>query len=61
MKEFLMDLSVCFYTRSEFKSILNDSGFKIIDFHEEYWGSSFQKRVLFLRSWDRMLFIARQV
>lgn len=56
-KEFLMDLMVCFYTRSEFKSILNECGFKIIGTHEEYWSSTFKKRALFLRDWGRMLFI----
>ncbi len=60
-KEFLMGLSVCFYTRPEFESILNDCGFKTIDFHEEYWGNTFKKRFLFLQNWGRMLFIVKKV
>lgn len=60
-KEFLMDLKVCFYTRSEFKSILNDCGFEIIDFYEENWSNNFKKRALFLRNWGRMLFISKKV
>lgn len=60
-KEFLMGLGVCFYTRPEFESILNDCGFKIIDFHEEYWGSTFKARLLFLQNWGRMLFIVKKV
>lgn len=60
-KEFLMGLKVCFYTRSEFKSILNGCGFKIIDFYEEFWSNNLKKKALFLRNWGRMLFIVKKV
>ena len=60
-KEFFMDLKVCFYTRPEFKSILNDCGFKVIDFYEENWSDNFKKRALILRNWGRMLFIVKKV
>ena len=59
-EEFLMGLSVCFYTRQEFESILNDCGFKIINYHEEYFGNTFKKRFLFLQNWGRMLFISKK-
>ncbi len=32
-KEFLMDLSTCFYTRAEFSSILKKSGFEVVDYY----------------------------
>ena len=60
-EEFLMGLSVCFYTRPEFESILNDCGFKIINYHEEYFGNTFKKKFLFLQNWGRMLFISKKV
>lgn len=60
-KEFLIGLGVCFYTRPEFELILNDCGFKIVDFHEEYWDSTFKTRLLFLQNWGRMLFIVKKV
>lgn len=60
-KEFLAGLDVCFYSRLEFESILNDCGFKIIESYEEYWGNSFKKRLLFLQNWGRMLFIVKKV
>ena len=58
-EEFLLDLKVCFYTISEFKSILNDCGFKIVDSYQEYWGTSSKKRILFLKNWGRILFVVR--
>ena len=60
-KEFLAGLDVCFYGRSEFKSILNDCGFKIIGSYEEYWDNTFKKKLLFLENWGRMLFIVKKV
>ncbi len=57
VREFLMDLEVCFYTRSEFKSILDDCGFKIVGYHEEDWADNLRKRVLLLKNWGRMLFV----
>jgi len=42
-KEFLMGLSVCFYTRAEFSSILKKSGFEVVDYYQEFWGNTFKK------------------
>jgi len=59
--EFLINLNACFYTRSEFSSILNDCGFKIIHSREDRWADIFKKRALLLKDWGRMLFIAKKI
>lgn len=61
VKEFLMDLKVCFYTREEFNSLLTECGFKLINYHVEYWGETWKKNILFLKDWGRMLFIAKKI
>lgn len=57
ISEFLMGLSVCFYTRSEFQNTLDYCGFHIINKNEEYWANSWGKRAALLKNWGRMLFI----
>lgn len=57
VSEFLLGLSVCFYTRSEFQGILEGCGFRIKEYHQEYWGDSWKKRAALLKNWGRMLFI----
>jgi len=61
LREFLMDLEVCFYTRSEFRSMLSDCGFKIVDYNEEKWVDNLKKRVLFLKDWGAIQFILEKV
>jgi len=60
VQEFLIDLEVCFYTRPEFRSMLGDCGFKIVDYDEENWADNFKKRAIFLKDWGRMLFILKK-
>lgn len=60
-KEFLMGLVVCFYTRDEFKKILNECGYELVGYHEELWENSIKKKALLLKNWGRMLFIARKI
>jgi len=58
-KEFLLGLVVCFYTRDEFKKILFECGYELIDYYEEVWGETHKKKALFLKNWGRMLFILK--
>lgn len=55
--EFLMGLDVCFYTRSELKSIFKDNGFEIVDYYEENWENNVQKKLMLLKNWGRMCFV----
>jgi cyclopropane fatty-acyl-phospholipid synthase-like methyltransferase len=57
VSRFLMDLNVCFYTRSEFQTMLQDCGFRIVEKREEYWKDNWQKRAVLLKHWGRMMFI----
>lgn len=64
-KEFLAGLEVCFYTRSEFKSMLGDCGFEIVDYCEEYWVRTDIKRAMkkwamLVKDWGEMMFILRK-
>jgi SAM-dependent methyltransferase len=56
-KEFFMDLKVCFYSRPEFRLILSNAGFKIVNYRYECWANTYKKRALMLHNWGRMLFI----
>jgi SAM-dependent methyltransferase len=59
IKEFLMDLNVCFYTRQELKSLLLESGFVIVDCNEEYWDTNFKTNLMLLHKWGRILITAQ--
>ncbi|OPZ73231.1 MAG: Methyltransferase domain protein [Firmicutes bacterium ADurb.Bin456] len=59
-KEFLLGLNVCFYSRSEFTTILNNCGFEVVDYYEEKWADTYKKKALFLKDWGRMLFILKK-
>lgn len=61
IKEFLMGLDVCFYTRDELKHIFNENGFQIVDYYEEKWDNGIQKKMMFLRDWGRMCFILKSI
>jgi ubiquinone/menaquinone biosynthesis C-methylase UbiE len=58
--EFLLNLNVYFYTRSEFIKILNECGYVIIDSYEENWSNTLKKKLLFLKDWGRMVFICKK-
>jgi hypothetical protein len=60
IKEFLMNLSVCFYTRQELKSLLLESGFIIVDYGEEYWDTNFKTNLMLLHKWGRILITAQR-
>lgn len=59
-KEFLIGLKVIFYTRAEFSSILRECGFKIHTFRKIEWNHGFKTKLLLLKNWGRMLFIAEK-
>lgn len=59
-KEFLEDLSVCFYTRDEFASMLHDCGYTIVGYYEKYWGKSLKTALLGVKERGRMLFIVKK-
>jgi len=60
-RQFLMDLRVCFYTRSEFRSMLGECGFEIVDYYEANWANDINKKILFLKNWGVMLFIVKKL
>lgn len=61
VKEFLMGLDVCFYTRDELESLFKEHGFQIVDFHEEYWANSKAKKLMLLKDWGRMCFVIQNI
>lgn len=61
-KEFVRDLSVCFYTRVEFRSILAECGFEICEMHEEFISNNNIKfRLLLLNKFGSIAIIAKRV
>jgi ubiquinone/menaquinone biosynthesis C-methylase UbiE len=61
LNEFLMGLDVCFYTRDELNELLSESGFEIVDYHQEYWGNSLKTKLIFIKQWGRIIFIAKKI
>jgi len=59
IKEFILDLEVFFYTKNELESIINDSGFQIIDSNCVNFSNTLKKKLLFLKNWGRILIIAK--
>jgi len=58
--EFLKDLSVCFYPRDEFRSILKECGFGMVD-HQYYdRKNTIKTRILLTRAWGSMDIIAKK-
>jgi hypothetical protein len=52
IKEFILGLSVNFYTRTEIYKLLDECGFKIIDVNDFYFKTnSFKARALMLNKW----------
>lgn len=61
-KEFIRGLDVCFYTRDELKSLFKETGFRVVDYYEEYWTHApIKKKMLLLKNWGRMCFIIQSV
>jgi hypothetical protein len=58
IKEFMLSLDVCFYTRKEFKSMLLDAGFKIID-ERDYEVKNIKNKLILLKNYGAMLFILK--
>jgi hypothetical protein len=58
--EFLEGLSVCFYARSEFRSMLNDCGFEIVQYNESNWKKSYKTTLLGIKRYGRMIFILKK-
>jgi 2-polyprenyl-3-methyl-5-hydroxy-6-metoxy-1,4-benzoquinol methylase len=58
-RAFLEGLEVCFYTRDELRSILEDSGYEIIAYREYPYRDSITRKALLLKGWGDMLYIAR--
>lgn len=60
-KEFIMGLNVCFYTRYELEEIFNICGFCIVDSYEEDWKNNIKKKLLFLKKWGRIIYVAKLI
>lgn len=60
-KEFINGLDVCFYTRDEFRSMIQECNLEIIDYREWYWGNKkFKKQILLIKRWGYMCFIIKK-
>jgi hypothetical protein len=60
VKEFLLNLQICFYTRAEFIHFLENNGFEIIDTKEYSWEPTLRERLLLLKNWGFIQIIARK-
>ncbi len=58
--ELLLGLEVCFFTRSELKQMITDSGFIIEEYHEYPWTWHTKAKLMMIRNWGRMLFVCRK-
>ncbi len=61
IEDFVLGLNVYFYTRKDFRNILHECGFEIIDFQEELWKTNFKLRLIFVKFSGRMVFICRKM
>ncbi len=52
-----MGLSVCFYTREEFRSLLSECGFEIVQVWEHEWKHSWRPRMLLINRWGVMQYV----
>lgn len=57
---FLLDLDVCFYTRREFRQMLSQAGYEIVDYRETPWTKLASTNLVLLKTWGRMLFVCRK-
>ncbi len=60
IKDFLLGLQVCFYTRDEFSTLLKLCGFRINNFSVNCRSSSWMKTMGFIKEWGSMVFIAQK-
>lgn len=58
--EFLLGLSVCFYTRSELKQIFSSCGLRIVDYREDFKKIGLRERLAFISNWGRMTFFLKK-
>lgn len=58
-KEFLLGLSVCFYTRNDLEKFFKECGFIIIDSYEVDFPQNLQKKGLLLKKWGRTMYILK--
>lgn len=56
----LRGLVVCFYTRPELESILEDCGLEVVRLDQYPFSNTPLKKLLFLKRWGRMLFVVRK-
>jgi cyclopropane fatty-acyl-phospholipid synthase-like methyltransferase len=59
-QEFILGLSVFFYTRTELENIFRDCGLTIVDSYKEDWAHNSQKYMLLLKNWGRILYILKR-
>lgn len=59
-KEFILDLYIYFYTRNELEIMLNECGFRIIDYKIDKFSNNMQKKLMLLKDWGRILIIAKK-
>jgi hypothetical protein len=61
LKKFILGLDICFYTRKELISLLENANFEIVDMREYEWPNCREKRILFLKRWGRQLYICKKI
>jgi len=60
-KEFIDGLDVCFYTRDEFRSMIQECNLEIVDYREWYWDNKkYKKQTLLIKRWGYMCFIIKK-
>lgn len=60
VSEFLEGLLICFYTREEFKSLIEGCGFEILDYQEIKWKVTYKAKLIGIKNWGRMLFVVKK-
>lgn len=62
INELLLGLRVNFYSRAELRSIIEQSGYRIVDYYHFSWSEpKWKKRLLFLKDWGDAFFVLKKV
>jgi 2-polyprenyl-3-methyl-5-hydroxy-6-metoxy-1,4-benzoquinol methylase len=59
-QHFVLDLQVCFYTREELRSLLEEAGLSVVDYKETHWDRTALHRLALIKDLGRMLFICQK-
>lgn len=60
IKEFFLDLDVCFYTRNEIDEFIQLSGLEVVDYRERHAQRSLTKTILILKNWGSCYYIIKK-